>query len=129
MEIAIGIAALIIAWLTFQKTFSGEKKDQRKHLFALFGATQSLSKSIKQKLINYAEANDAYETYLFDGITIRSYIRMLTESQEENLSDKLLEDIKNLNMPKATIQSMTKSLEEQNKSLVLVEGMIRALPK
>ncbi|MET6996640.1 hypothetical protein [Chitinophaga defluvii] len=117
MEITIAIASLIIAWLTFTKTFYAEPTEEKKNFLALFLATQKLSKEVSCIMTEYAIKRNALDIELYQGITYRSYIEGLKESQDTNLSDNLYQKVKNSKYTKSNIATMQKSLEAQFEDL------------
>ncbi|KAA2239865.1 hypothetical protein F0L74_27145 [Chitinophaga agrisoli] len=123
MEIAIGIAGLIIAWLTFRKTFYSKPQEEMENLLALFLATQTLSKELTLIMIEYATRRQALDIELYSGITYRSYIHALQQSQKTNLSDELFRKIKNSQLTRSNITTMQKSLELQFEDLQKMKNM------
>lgn len=111
------MAALIIAWLTFTKTFYAEPTEEKENFLALFLATQKLSKEVSNIMTEYAIKRNALDIELYQGITYKSYIEGLKESQETNLSDNLYQKVKTSKYTKSTIATMQKSLEAQFEDL------------
>ncbi|HET9055786.1 MAG TPA: hypothetical protein VFN30_02950 [Chitinophagaceae bacterium] len=124
MEIIIGIAGLLIAWLTYKKTFLSEPKEEKEHLLAQFLATQKISNQTKKNLIEFATANNAFDKELFPEVTYQSYITKMETSYNENLSDELFEKLKKMKLSKSNILSMTKSLERQFEALLQINTQV-----
>ncbi|RFZ91880.1 hypothetical protein D0C36_10545 [Mucilaginibacter conchicola] len=127
IELTIGILGLIVAGLTYKKTFLEKPKAELEHLVLQFKMTQRKSIEVRTKLREYAEEHQAYSKELFSGITIGSYLIMLEESYNKNLNDDLLMQIKELNPSKLILDSMNKSLGDQVNALIQVENLIWSL--
>ncbi|TWR30410.1 hypothetical protein FPZ43_05570 [Mucilaginibacter pallidiroseus] len=124
IETIIGLAGLLIAWLTYKKTYLDKPNEEIEHFVTQFKATQGMSVKVRQMLKQYADENKAYSLEIFNGITIQSYLIMMNDSFEKNLHDDLLKKTIQLNPSKIMLASMTKSLEEQLKALTQVESLI-----
>lgn len=127
MEIAIGIAGLLIAWFTYQKTFLSKPNDEIENLLLHFRTTQSMSKKVQAKLKDYAEMNNVWNVDMFPNITFEKYIGTMEETYERNLSDKLINDILLEKPSKSILISMTKSLEKQLEALNILDTQINLL--
>lgn len=121
MEIAIAIAGLIIAWLTYKKTFYPKLKEEKEHLMVQFRATQTISNQVRENLEKLAEQNNWYDQELFPNITYRQYLDQMKSSYENSLSEQTFEKIQNGNFTKSIILSMTRSLEQQFEALQLMK--------
>lgn len=123
-EVAIGVLGLLIAGLTYKKTYLDRPKEELEHFILQFKATQSTSKKVRKQLQLYAEENNAYEQEIFGGITVRNYLIMMEESFDKNLSDDLLKEVLNLKPSKLLLISMTEGLNKQLDALILVRNLI-----
>lgn len=126
IEIIIGVLGLLIAWFTYQKTFLDKPKEEIEHLIIQFRATQSTSLKVRNQLIELVNSQNIGENEIFSGVTFNTYIKLMTETYDKNLSDELLENTLKLNPSKAILKSMTNSLEKQLAELIQTENMIYA---
>lgn len=129
MEIIIGILGLIIAFVTLKLTFFSKPIEEFNHLKLQFKANQRLSLDVQNELENYIEKFSSENHFMFENITFQNYLDELKNSHSKNLSNKLLEELVRLDLPKSTISSMNKSLEIQFNSLLEVQTRIRLLKK
>lgn len=121
IEIIIGILGLFIAWFTYQKTFLDTPKEEIEHLTIQFKATQATSMKVRDNLIKLSTEYDMGSNELFPGMTIDYYIRLMTDSYEKNLNDKLLTEMLALKPSKSMLKSMISSLEKQHAELITLE--------
>ena len=61
------------------------------------------------------------------GITYRAYLAQMERSFNENLSDRLLEEVESLKPSDNTIDSMLKSLETQFEALLQIDAQMRTI--
>ena len=127
IEIIIGVLGLLIAWFTFQKTFLEKPKEEIEHLTIQFRATQTTSLKVQDNLKTLSEDYGMGANELFPGITIDQYIRLMTDSYEKNLSDKILSDILSSKPSRSILKSMITSLEKQHVELMTLETGTNAL--
>ncbi|TXN37416.1 hypothetical protein FVB32_03790 [Flagellimonas hymeniacidonis] len=127
MEIIIGVLGLVIAWLTFKYTFFSKPTEELNHLKLQFRSNQKLSQEVQKALESYIIDANAADDYIFPNITFLNYLTEMKESYDNNLSDKLYDELTKLNLPKSTILSMTKSLETQFSALLETQTALRLL--
>ncbi|WPQ61879.1 hypothetical protein SIO70_26305 [Chitinophaga sancti] len=126
IEITIGVLGLLIAWFTYQKTFLDKPKEEIEHFILQFKATQATSVKVRNQLISLVDIQHIGESDIFQGVTFNTYIKLMKESYDKNLSDELLSNILTMNPSKAILKSMTDSLEKQLAELIQLETMIFA---
>jgi hypothetical protein len=126
IEITVGILGLLIAWFTYQKTFLNKPKEEIEHLKIQFRATQTTSMKVRTDLTRLSKVYGMGSSELFQGITIDSYIRLMKETYEKNLSDELLDNMLILKLSRSLLKSMISSLEKQHSELVTLETMINS---
>jgi hypothetical protein len=126
IEITIGVLGLLIAWFTYQKTFLDKPKEEIEHFLVQFKATQSTSIKVRNQLIAMVETQDIGEDEIFKGVTFNTYIKLMKETYDKNLSDELLSNVLGMNPSKVILKSMTDSLEKQLAELIQLETIIFA---
>lgn len=125
LGIVISIIALSYTKRTYEKDFVDKPNKEKLHLLAQFKATQKLSHQVYKDLYTYVEKHKAFDQFMWPGITYKSYLSEMQKSQNENLSDKLFEDLRSLDLPSLTIQSMNQSLSQQFESLTLIHQEVK----
>lgn len=123
----VAIAAYNLSRKTYKKDYEEKPDDDKLHLTAQFRSTQTLSKQVYKNLLAHVERYNAYDQFMFPGITYRAYISKLLESHGAggNLSDETLENVLSLwPIPDLTLQSMCKSLETQFEALNEIQQII-----
>jgi UDP-N-acetyl-D-mannosaminuronate dehydrogenase len=123
IEIIIGVLGLIIAWITYVKTFHSKPNEEKESFLALFRVTQSLSKELSVIMTNYANKKNAWNSQLYEGITYKSFIEALKESQSTNLSNELFEKLKATDFTKSNIALMQQSLQAQHDDLQKMKSL------
>lgn len=98
-------------------------KDERAHLLNLFKANQRISKDIQNKLKQFINDFNASEAIAFPerNLTYGTYLEMMSEEYEKNLSDELYEFTRTKKLTKPTLLTMIDSLNKQNEALRLME--------
>ncbi|WP_129020323.1 hypothetical protein [Edaphocola flava] len=135
-NLIIGILSLIVAIGGYnlakkiaKKDYEEKPEEDKLHLTAQFKATQNLSKQVYNELKSHVETYNAFDQFMFPGITYRAYLSELEKSHSADngcLSDKTLEKSLSLwPLPLMTIQSMSKSLEDQFRALTEIQNSIR----
>ena len=120
MEILIGLIGVVIAWLTYQKTFNSKPdiSEEKNNLLATYKATQKLHLEIQTLIQNYIDKNDGANHELYPNITFQSYLNVAKDEYERSLSDKLYDDLRNNeNFTKSNIESLQKDIDTQSKAL------------
>ncbi|MHC0447994.1 hypothetical protein ACWA1F_21480 [Flavobacterium sp. 3-218] len=112
MEIFIAIAGLIIAWLTFQKTFYSKPKEEKDNLLGTFLTTQKLHLEVQSLLQKYIDDNNGAEHFIYPDITFQHLLNMYKQGFEKDLSDKVYQDLKNnQNYTKSNIATFQKMID------------------
>jgi Cdc6-like AAA superfamily ATPase len=124
IEITIGLLGLLIAWFTYQKTFLDKPKEEIEHFVLQYKATQSTSVKVRNQLIALVDSQNIGDSEIFSGVTFNTYIRLMKETYDKNLSDELLGNMLKMNPSKAILKSITDSLEKQLAELIQLETMI-----
>lgn len=121
MEIVLSIVGILVAIVTFYFSYYSKPTEELNNLKAQFRVTQQLSKSVQNNIEEYANRMNSWEHPIFEGITFRAYLNQMKKSYEENLSNKLFNELSRLKLTKANIESMTKSLESQQSALLQIQ--------
>lgn len=116
MEIIIGIIGLIIAWMTYHKTFiSSQNIDEEKNnLLSIFKATQNLHLEVQSLIQKYINENNGANHIVYPNITFQQYLDLAKQEFEKSLSDESYNNLKNnKNLTKSNIKSLLKMIETQ----------------
>lgn len=128
MELFIGIAGLIIAWLTFQKTFYSKPHKERNNLLSTFIGTQKLHLEVQSLLQKYIEENDGAEHFIYPEINFQHLLNMYRQAFEKDLSTKVYEDLKNnQNYTKSNIETFQKLIDKQHNDLLMFRNQLSSL--
>jgi len=132
INIAIGIVGLILAYLgvayarkTFKKDHIEKPNENKLHLQASFMATRKLSQDLYNELHEFATRKNYFDEQMWPGVTYRIYMQELLNSQNSNLSEEVLKNTLSLELPEMSIQSMSKSLDDQFNALMLVRNELK----
>jgi len=106
-------------------------KADRKHLLILFKSNQTLSKNIQAKLRGFINEFDASKAIAFPerNLSYGTWLEMMEEEYNANLTDELYNFAKNGKMPKPTLLSMIDSLNRQNEALRLIDVDVNLIIK
>lgn len=119
MEIFIGIAGLIIAWLTYQKTFNSKPDEERNNLLAVFKVTQKLHLEVQSVIQKYIDDNDGADHLLYPDITFQHYLNVAKEEYGKGLSEKVYEDLRtNKHYTKSNIATFQSMIDTQHDALL-----------
>jgi len=119
MEIFIGIASLIIAWLTYHKTFNSKPDEERNNLLGIFIVTQKLHLEIQSLLQTYIDENDGANHELYPNITFKKTLELYKQEFEKSLSHKIFQDLKNNQIyTKSNIATFQNMIETQHNALL-----------
>jgi hypothetical protein len=121
----VAIAGYSLAKQTFNKEHVEKPEEDKTNLIANFNAVRNLSIDVKNRLEKYAQEKSAYDEQLWPGVTIGQYIKLLQESQDTNLSPKLLNDLTSLPLSSANIELLHKELEPQKLALLEIQGWVK----
>ena len=125
MEIFIGIAGLIIAWLTFQKTFYSKPKEEKDNLLGTFLTTQKLHLEVQSLLQKYIDDNNGAEHFIYPDITFQHLLNMYKQGFEKDLSDKVYQDLNNnQNYTKSNIATFQKMIDTQHDALLQFKNQL-----
>lgn len=125
MELFIGIAGLIITWLTFQKTFYSKPDEERNNLLGTFIATQKLHLEVQSLLQKYMDENDGAEHFIYPEITFQHLLNMYKQGFEKDLSNKVYEDLKNNQIyTKSNIETFQKLINKQHSDLLMFRNQL-----
>lgn len=128
MEIFIGIAGLLIAWLTYQKTFHSKPDEERNNLLGVFLTTQKLHLEVQSLLQKYIADNNGAEHFIYPDITFQRLLDMYKQGFEKDLSDKVYEELKsNQNYTKSNIATFQNQIDIQHNALLLFRNQLLAL--
>jgi hypothetical protein len=127
MEIIIGIAGLIIAFLTYHKTFNStpDISEERNNLLGMFKATQKLHLEVQSLLQKYIDENNGANRELYPNITFQQYLNVAKEEYEKGLSDKIYQDLKdNKDYTKSNIASFQSMIDTQQSALLQFKSQL-----
>ena len=127
MEVIIGIVGLIIAWMTYHKTFISPRdiNDEKNNLLAIFKATQKLHLEVQLLIQKYIDKNNGASHFLYPNITFQEYLDLAKQEFEKGLSEKSYNDLKNnKNLTKSNIESLHKMIENQNNALTQFKNQL-----
>lgn len=125
MEIFIGIAGLLIAWLTYQKTFNSKPDEERNNLLAVFKVTQSLHLEVQSLLQKYIDENNGANHELYPNITFQKTLDMYKQEFEKSLSDKVCQDLKNNQIyTKSNIATFQNMIDTQHNALLQFKNQL-----
>lgn len=118
-----GILSVIIAWVTFKKTFSSDEEFE--HLVAQFRAAQKLSIETRSVIEEYSNKHDCWDDFIFSNVSYRAYFKALVDGYETYLSDSILEKVVKSRPSKSILRSMISSLEKQAEALTSVKLQVQ----
>ncbi|RXM44639.1 hypothetical protein [Flavobacterium sp. YO64] len=119
MEIFIGLAGLIIAWLTYNKTFNSKPDEERNNLLGIFIATQKLHLEVQSIIQKYIDDNDGANHQLYTNITFQQYLIVAKQEYDKGLSDKVYQELKtNKNYTKSNIATFQDMIYTQHNALL-----------
>ncbi|MBP1222909.1 hypothetical protein [Flavobacterium sp. 1355] len=125
MEIFIGVAALLIAWLTYQKTFNSKPDEERNNLLAVFITTQKLHLEVQSILQKYIDDNDGANHELYPNITFQKMLDMYKQEYEKGLSDKVYNELKNNEIyTKSNIATFQNMIDTQHNALLQFKNQL-----
>lgn len=116
-----GIAA-IYGIAAYVKDHIQKPKELRDALAVQFYSNQKTAKDLRASLVQYAESNNAHEQLFIQGVTFNTYIALLTKTLNSDLADTTLKKALNENLTEAIIRSMSVSLDEQGKNLLMTKN-------
>lgn len=129
MEIVIGFIGIILTVFIIKKIFYSKPNEEFKHLQVQFKSTQRLSLEVQKELEELIIKNNAWESEIFPGIKYGSYLEEMKQSFKNNLSNDVFANLKEINLTKSNIASMTKSLEDQFGALSQMQSQTRILSR
>lgn len=127
MEIFIGIVGLLIAWLTYQKTFNSKPDvtEERNNLLGVFIATQKLHLEVQSLLQKYIDENNGASHELYSNITFGQTLDMYKREFEKGLSDKVYRDLKNNPIyTKSNIATFQNMIDKQHNALLQFKNQL-----
>lgn len=131
MEIFIGIAGLLIAWLTYQKTFNSKPDvtEEKNNFLAVYTTTQTLSLEVQSLIQKYIDEKDGANKEMYPNITFQEYLNLAKDEFDKSLSDKLYNDLKNQTFTKSNIATLLKMAETQSNALIELRNQLIFLNK
>jgi len=125
MEVFIGIAGLLIAWLTYQKTFNSKPDEERNNLLGIFITTQKLHLEVQSILQKYIDEHNGATHELYPNITFQKMLDMYKQEFEKGLSDKVYQDLKNNQIyTKSNIATFQNMIENQHNALLQFKNQL-----
>jgi hypothetical protein len=131
MEIFIGIVGLLIAWLTYQKTFHSvpDTTEYKENMLAVFITTQKLSLEVQSLVQQYIDEKDGANKEMYPNITFQEFLHIAKDEFDKSLSDKLYQDLKGKDFTKSNIETLLRMIETQNNSLIELRNQLIFLNK
>ena len=127
MEIFIGVAGLLIAWLTYQKTLNSKPDvtEERNNLLGVFIATQKLHLEVQSILQKYIDENNGANHQLYPDVTFQKMLDMYKQDFEKSLSNKVYEELKNNeNYTKSNIATFQNMIDTQHNALLQFKNQL-----
>lgn len=130
MEIFIGIAGFLIAWLTYHKTFNSKPNEERNNLLGMFIVTQKLHLEVQSIIQKYIDENNGANHELYPNITFQQYLNIAKEEFEKGLSQKVYEDLRtNKHYTKSNIATFQNMIDTQHNALLQFRNQLLFLKK
>lgn len=131
MELFIGIAGLIIAWFTYQKTFHSipNTTECKENMLAVYKTTQKLSLEVQFLVQKYIDEKDGANKEMYPNITFKEFLHIAKDEFDKSLSDKLYEDLNSKDFTKSNIETLLRMIETQNNSLIELRNQLIFLNK
>ena len=125
MEVFIGIAGLLVAWFTYQKTFNSKPDEERNNLLGIFITTQKLHLEVQSILQKYIDENNGASHELYPNITFQKMLDMYKQEFEKGLSDKVYQDLKNnLIYTKSNIATFQNMIDNKHNALLQFKNQL-----
>lgn len=131
MEIFIGLAGLIIAWLTYNKTFNSKPDvtEYKDNFLGVYKSTQTLSLEVQSLIQKYIDEKGGANNEMYPNITFQEFLHIAKDEFDKSLSDKLYNDLKNQTFTKSNIDTLLKMVETQNNALIELRNQLIFLNK
>ncbi len=131
MEVFIGIAGLLIAWLTYHKTFNSKPdvSEEKNNLLAVYKSTQTLSLEVQSLIQKYIDEKDGANKEMYPNITFQDFLHIAKDEFDKSLSDKLYNELKNQTYTKSNIATLLKMIETQSNALIELRNQLIFLNK
>lgn len=110
-ETLIALAGLLIAWITYYRTFS--TSEDIEHLKAQFKAAQQSSIEAMELMKQYADKHDCWDILDEGGMTYRAGYALIEKTCNDTLSDFALQNAIRRRPSKQVIQSYIGSVRKQ----------------
>lgn len=127
ISIIIGFVSILIAFIAFKKDHYSKPVEELENLILHFNMTKALSEKVQQRIQDYIEKYNASDRLMFNGITFHKYLELMKENYKESFTTEKLDLLNSTQLSKATIKSLTDSLQLQFTNLLQVENMMKAL--
>ncbi|MHC0440267.1 hypothetical protein [Flavobacterium sp. 3-210] len=125
MEVFIGVAGLLIAWLTYHKTFNSKPDEERNNLLGVFITTQKLHLEVQSIIQKYIDDNDGAEHLIYPNITFQKMLDMYKQEFEKGLSDKVYQELKNnQTYTKSNIATFQNMIDTQHNALLQFKNQL-----
>ncbi|MBD0723961.1 hypothetical protein B6A10_02080 [Flavobacterium sp. L1I52] len=125
MDIFIGIAGLVIAWLTYHKTFNSDLTEEKNNLLGVFLATQKLHLEVQEILQDYIDLYDGENHQIYTNVSFGQLLTLYKKSFEKELSDKVFQDLKNnKTYTKSNLKIFQNMLEKQQYNLLMFKNQL-----
>jgi hypothetical protein len=132
MEILIGFIGVVIAWLTYHKTFNStpDTTEERNNLLGVFKVTQKLHLEVQSLIQKYIDENNGANHELYPNITFQQYLNVAKEEFEKELSDKVYDELRNnKDYTKSNITTFQNMIDIQHNALLQFRSQLLFLNK
>jgi D-hexose-6-phosphate mutarotase len=132
MDILIGVIGVVIAWLTYHKTFNStpDTTEERNNLLGVFKVTQKLHLEVQSLIQKYIDENNGANHELYPNITFQHYLNVAKEEFEKGLSDKVYDDLRNnKDYTKSNIATFQNMIDIQHNALFQFRSQLLFLNK
>lgn len=123
----IAVLGLIVAWITFRKTFFSKPKEELQHLKIQFNMVKTLMEEVILQIETHIRINGAKDKLMFDNITFGKYLELTKEHYSKSFSDDMYRFLDNPKITKPNIESMIKSFENQLTNLQQINYLMKTL--
>lgn len=127
ISIIIGIICAIVAVIALKKDHYTRPIEEVQNLKLQFTMTRALSQEVQKLIENYICQYNASNKLMYDGITFGQYLNLMKTKFNESFNDEMFRFLDSKELSKPTIESMTKSLEQQFSSLQQVQCQMKTL--
>lgn len=130
-EIVIGTVGLIIAFLSYRRSFKptpvAEPIEERENLKAYFLMVQKTYLQTQSLVETYIIQNNADQDFMFENVTFSYYLQKMKSEFDRCNSNEVYKNTLTLPLSKSNIDSMMGSLKIQYDSLMQIKFKMEVL--